>query len=183
MKDKIMKQIRVSAVLIAVSIGWLLTGIAVGQDGKISDMEQQFLEQAARAGTAEVKLGAMATERATSPEVQQFGQRMATDHTKANQELMAVAKAKDISVSTELDAQHQEAAEALSQMQGSDFDRAFMRHMVVDHDKAVQLFSTASHESEDTDIKAFATKTLPTLQEHLRMARQLVQQQEMSQAR
>lgn len=63
-------------------------------------MDQQFLQQVARAGTAEVKRGAMAAERAASPEVQHFGQRMVTDHTKANQELMALAQAKEISVST-----------------------------------------------------------------------------------
>jgi putative membrane protein len=169
--------------LIAVSIGWLLTGTAVGQDGKVSDMDQQFLQQAASAGTAEVKLGAMATERAASPEVQQFGQRMVTDHTKANQELMALVKAKDISVSTEMDEQHQETAETLSKVQGSEFDREFMRHMVMDHEKAVQLFSTASQESKDADIKAFATKILPHLQEHLQMARQLAQQHKTSRAR
>jgi putative membrane protein len=178
-----MKRLRVSAALIAVSIGWLLTGTTVGQDGKVSDMDQQFLEQAARAGTAEVKLGAMATEQAASPEVQQFGQRMVTDHTKANQELMALAQAKGIAVPTEMDEQHQETAETLSKMQGSKFDREYMRHMVMDHEKAVQLFSTASQESKDADIKAFATKTLPTLQEHLHMARQLAQQQKMSRAR
>ena len=88
---------------------------------------------------------------------------MVTDHTKANQELMAVARAKAISVSTKMDEQHQETAESLSKVQGSDFDRAFMRHMVMDHEKAVELFSTASREGKDAEIKAFATKTLPTL--------------------
>jgi putative membrane protein len=178
-----MKRLGISTVMLAVSIGWLLSGMASGQDGMVSDMDQQFLEQAAHAGTAEVKLGAMATEQAASPEVQQFGQRMVTDHTKANQELMALAQAKDIAVSAKMDAQHQETATALSKMEGSKFDREYMRHMVMDHEKAVQLFSRASQQSKDADIKAFATKTLPTLQEHLQMARQLVQQQEMSQAR
>ena len=109
-----MKQIRVSTALIAVSIGLLLIGTALVQAEKVSDMDQQFLQQAPRAGTAEVKLGAMATERAASSDVQQFGQRMVTDHTKANQELMALAQAKDISVSTKMDEQHQETAETLS---------------------------------------------------------------------
>ena len=178
-----MQWLRVSAVLIAVSIGWLLIGTALVQAEKVSDMDQQFLQQAARAGTAEVKLGAMAEERAASPEVPHFGQRMVTDHTKANQELMALAQAKELPVSAEMDAQHQETAETLSQNQGSDFDSEFMRHMVKDHEKAVQLFSTASQESKDADIKAFAAKTLPTLQEHLQMARQLAQQLKVSQTR
>jgi putative membrane protein len=175
-----MKRLRVNAALIAVSIGWLLMGTALVQADKVSDMDQQFLKQAAHAGTAEVKLGAMAKEQAASPEVQQFGQRMVTDHTKANEELMALAQAKDISVSAEIDDQHQEIAEMLSKMQGSQFDREFMYHMVKDHEKAVQLFSMASQESQDVDIKAFAAKTLPALQEHLQLARQLAQQLKVS---
>lgn len=178
-----MKWLRLHAILITVSIGWLLTGATGVQAENVSKMDQQFLEQAARAGAAEVKLGSMAKEQATSPEVQQFGQRMVADHTEANQELMALAKAKDVSVSTKMDEQHQETAETLSKMEGKQFDREFMRHMVKDHEKAVQLFSTASEASEDADIKAFATKTLPTLQEHLQMARQLAQQQKVSQSR
>jgi putative membrane protein len=175
-----MKRLRINTALIAVSIGWLLMGTAWVQAEKVSDMDQQFLKQAAHAGTAEVKLGAMAKEQAASPEVQQFGQRMITDHTKANEELMALAQVKDISVSTEMDKQHQETVETLSKMQGSQFDREFMRHMVKDHEKAVQLFSTASQESQDAEIKAFAAKTLPTLQEHLQLARQLAQQLKVS---
>jgi putative membrane protein len=175
-----MKRLRIHTALIAVSIGWLLMGTAFVQADKASDMDQQFLKQAAHAGTAEVKLGAMAKEQAASPEVQQFGQRMITDHTKANEELMALAQAKDISVSAEMDDQHQETAETLSKMQGSQFDREFMRHMVKDHEKAVQLFLAASQESQDTGIKAFAAKTLPTLQAHLQLARQVAQQLKVS---
>jgi len=62
--------------------------------------------------------------------------------------------------------------------------RRFGQQMVTDHEKAVQLFSTAAKEGQDADIKAFANKTLPTLQEHLHIAWQLTQQQgSMSQAR
>ena len=175
-----MKRLRINTALIAVSIGWLLMGTALVQADKASDMDQQFLKQAAHTGTAEVKLGAMAKEQAASSEVQQFGQRMVTDHTKANEELMALAQAKDISVSAEMDDQHQETAETLSKMQGGQFDREFMRHMVKDHEKAVQLFSMASQESQDAEIKAFAAKTLSTLQEHLELARQLAQQLKVS---
>jgi putative membrane protein len=83
-------------------------------------------------------------------------------------------------VPAEIDEQHQEPVETLSKMQGSQFDREFMRHMVKDHEKVVQLFSTVSQESQDAEIKAFAAKTLPTLQEHLQLARQLAQQLKVS---
>jgi putative membrane protein len=179
-----MKRARVYAVLVAVSVGWWLTGAVVAQAPKASDTEQQFLRQAASDGLAEVQLGTMAARQAASPEVQRFGQRMVTDHTKANQELMALAQSKHISIPKDIDKEHQKTAEALAKQEGASFDREYLRHMVTDHEKAVQLFSRVAQEGKDADIKAFASKTLPTLQEHLQMARQLTQQQGgMSQAR
>jgi len=151
---------------------------------KAGDKDQQFLRHAASDGLAEVQLGQMAAEQATNPEVQRFGQRMVTDHTKANQELMALAQSKNISIPKEIDKKHQKTAEALAKKHGTSFDREYMRDMVTDHEKAVQLFTTAAKEGHDADVKAFANKTLPTLQEHLQMARQFTQQQgSMSQAR
>jgi len=179
-----MKRVIVCAVVLAVSVGWWLTGAAVGQAVKASGKDQQFLRHAASDGLAEVQLGQVAAERATNPEVQRFGQRMVTDHTKANQELMALAQSKNISLPKETDKQHQKTAEALAKKQGASFDREYMRHMVTAHEKAVQLFSTEAKEGHNADIKAFASQTLPTLQEHLQMARQLTQQSgSMSQAR
>jgi len=178
-----MKRAIICAVALALSIGWL-TGAAIGQAVKVSDKDKQFVQKAARDGLAEVQLGQMAAERASNPEVQRFGQRMVTDHTKANQELMALAQSKNISLPKESDKQHQKTAQALAKKQGRDFDQAYMRDMVTDHEKAVQLFTTAANNAQDADIKVFANKTLPILQEHLQMARQLAQQQgSMSQAR
>lgn len=171
-----MKRGSIGAVLVAVSVGWWLVGAVMAQAPKGSEKDQQFLRQAASDGLAEVQLGKMAAERAANPEVQRFGQRMVTDHTTANQELMAVAQAKDISVPKDLDKSHQEMAEQLAKVQGPNFDREYMQHMVADHEKAVQLFTRAAQESQDADIRAFAAKTLPTLQEHREMARQLAQQ-------
>lgn len=171
-----MKRGRICAVLVTVSVGWWLVGAVMAQAPKGSEKDQQFLRQAASDGLAEVQLGKMASERAANPEVQRFGRRMVTDHTTANQELMALAQAKYISVPKDLDKSHQEMAEKLAKMQGPNFDREYMQHMVADHEKAVQLFTRAAQESQDADIRAFAAKTLPTLQEHREMARQLAQQ-------
>ena len=172
-----MKRVVVCAVVLAVSVGWWLTGAAVGQAMKAGDKDQQFLRRAASDGLAEVQLGQMATERATNPDVQRFGQRMVTDHTKANQELMTLAQSKNISIPKDVDKKHRKTAEALGKKRGASFDRDYMRDMVTDHEKAVQLFTAEANEGRDADIKAFASKNLSTLQEHLQMARQLTQQQ------
>jgi putative membrane protein len=88
-----------------------------------------------------------------------------------------------IDVPTEMDAQHQQIAETLAKLQGANFDRAYIRQMVEDHEKAVKLFSQEAQEGQDADLKAFAAETLPTLQEHLKMVSQLAQQHKVSQAR
>jgi len=91
-----MQRTKLYAELVAVSIGWWLSGAVMAQAPKGSGTDQQFLRQAASDGLAEVQLGTMASTQAVSLEVQQFGRRMVTDHTKANQELMALAQAKHI---------------------------------------------------------------------------------------
>jgi putative membrane protein len=108
---------------------------------------------------------------------------MVTDHTAANQELMALAQAKNLTVPAEMNEHRQKMEEALARKQGDNFDREYMRHMVNDHEKAVQLFSKEAQDGKDPALKDFAAKTLPTLQEHLQMARDLAQQQGLSQVR
>jgi len=170
-----MQRIIICAALIALSVGGWLGRPAVTQAERVSDSDRQFLMQAASSGMAEVQLGQLATQRAASAEVKQFGQRMVNDHSKANKELMALAQAKNIAVTKELDQKHQAIADKLSTLQGAAFDHAYMAGQVADHEQAVTLFTTAAEDSHDTEVKAFAAKTLPTLQEHLHLARQLTQ--------
>jgi len=120
----------------------------------------------------EVEWGKLAAQNGQSADVKNFGNRMITDHSKANNELMNLAKEEGVSLP---------AAKPPGKWKS---DKDYINMMVKDHEKAVQLFTTEANEGRDADIKAFASKTLPTLQEHLQMARQLTQQQgSMSQAR
>lgn len=92
---------------------------------------------------------------------------MITDHTKAANKLMALATAKNITLPTAPSADHQKAIDDISKKTGADFDKAFVDQMVTDHKGAVSLFSGESKNAVDTDLKAFAASTLPTLQGHL----------------
>ena len=92
------------------------------------------------------------------------------DHTKASEELMALSKAKGATPPAALDAGRKTAVEKPDKKRAAAFDKAFMAQMVVDHRKSVALFETAATSAKDPDIKAFATKTLPTLEAHLTMA-------------
>jgi putative membrane protein len=72
-----------------------------------------------------------------------------------------------------MDAKHQKVMDRLSGLSGAEFDREYMKHMVKDHEDAVSDFQKQSTRAKDPDIKAFAARTLPALQEHLRMAREI----------
>jgi len=135
-----------------------------------------FAKKAAEGGLAEVELGRLASEKASNDRVKQFGQRMVDDHTKANKELKEAAKKDNIDLPTSLDKKDQAEVDKLSKLSGAAFDKAYMSHMVKDHEKDVNEFRKASRSSSSSDVKTFAEKTLPTLEEHLKMARDVHQE-------
>ena len=139
----------------------------------MSSRDSKFIMEAAMAGMMEVELGRWAAQKGTSAEVKQFGQRMVDDHSKANQELTQLASTKGVTLPTQLDEKHQNNVSKITRLNGAQFDRAFSKMMLKDHQAAVSDFEKQSTNGDDADLKAFASKTLPTLQEHLQMARAL----------
>src|SRR5262245_1755711 len=139
-------------------------------DPKSAAADHQFVMDAARGGMAEVELGKLASEKAQSEQVKQFGKRMADDHGKANDELKSLAQQKNITLPTELDAKHQAEQDKLSKLSGAQFDSAYMQEMVQGHRNVVNEFRKESQSGKDPDVKAWAAKTLPTIEEHLRLA-------------
>jgi putative membrane protein len=136
----------------------------------LSTTDTTFLNEAARAGAEEVNAGQLAQTKATSPAVRRFAARMVADHTAVDQQL---AQSKSITPTTDPDSAHTTMLTQLQGMHGRAFDRAYMTGQVDDHQNAVTLFENEAQNGTDPDLKAFAQKTLPTLQQHLAMARQL----------
>ena len=139
----------------------------------MSSQDHKFVMETAMGGLKEVELGRVAAQQGATDAVKQFGQRMVDDHTNANTELMTLATSKGMTLPAELDEKHRADVTKLSSMTGAAFDRAYAKMMVNDHKKKVDNFEKQSTKGTDPDIKAFATKTLPTVQEHLQMARAL----------
>lgn len=139
--------------------------------GMSADMK--FAMMAAMGGMEEVEMGKLAAEKGASDEVRQFGQRMVDDHTKANQELMQIVSSKGMTPPAALDAKHQADMQKMSALSGEAFDKAYVKMMVKDHKKDVGEFQKESTRGADPELKAFATSTLPTLQEHLQMIQRI----------
>ena len=137
----------------------------------LAKSDASFLKKAAMGGMEEVELGKIAAEKATDPDVKKFGQKMVDDHSKANDELMKLAQQKNLEVPRELDAKAKKEVDRFNKLSGAAFDKAYMKEMVSDHKKDVAEFQKAANTAKDSDVKNFATTTLPTLKEHLEMAK------------
>ncbi len=141
--------------------------------GQLSSSDYKFAVAATHANDAEVQLGQLAAQKATDPAVRQFAQRMVEDHSKASHQLAQILSQKGATVPTETSSSEQREMERLQKLNGADFDKAYVDHMIRDHKKDVKEFEKASNNAQDTDIKAFAANTLPVLQDHLKMAEDL----------
>ncbi|MGE3784954.1 MAG: DUF4142 domain-containing protein [Alphaproteobacteria bacterium] len=140
------------------------------QKQKLSEKDKTFAKEAALGGMAEVELGNLAQTNAQNDEVKQFGTRMVRDHSAANQQLTTILAGKDFTAPTQLDEKHKKTLDKLSKMRGAEFDRAYMHEMVEDHDKDVKKFRQEAEHGNDADLKAFAQKTLPVLEQHQKLA-------------
>jgi len=136
----------------------------------LSSGDRKFITEAAQGGVAEVELGKLAAQKGSSAEVKQFGQRMVDDHSKANDKLQQLASQKGVTVPKEMDAASKREYDKLQKLSGAGFDQEYMKTMVHDHQKDVKDFQKEQKEVKDADLKTFVTTTLPTLEEHLKLA-------------
>jgi putative membrane protein len=141
------------------------------QKASLDSSDKKFIEKAAEGGLAEVELGKLAAQKGQSAEVKQFGERMVKDHSAANDKLMKIASDKGLTPAKEMDASTKREHDKLSKLSGAEFDREYMKHMVSDHEKDVKEFQSEAKSAKDPDVKNFAESTLPTLEEHLKLAK------------
>jgi len=148
------------------------TGAAVGTAG--ANAERDFIEDQLEDGQAEVNLGKLAAERASNAEVKAFAQMMVRDHQMAGDELKQAATATNVQVNppAEPDGDHKDAQEELAKLSGPEFDRKYMNKMVDEHEEAVSEVEKKA-DSENAQVRQWATKTLPKLREHLAQAKQI----------
>lgn len=147
------------------------TGSMSTSADKLSWGDKRFVTKVADSGQAEVELAQLAADRATSPDVKQFAQRLVTDHTKVNQELMSMASTKRVEI--EKDEGKDRFYRRLSNKSGSDFDREFVEHMIDSHENSIKMFEKTSQDAKDEDVRSFASKHVGHLREHLQQAQSL----------
>lgn len=131
--------------------------------------DNDFVMQAANGGMEEVMAGKLAVSQGTSSAVKDLGKMMVSDHTKANNELKTIATKNNITVPAAVDAATKQKLDDLASKKGADFDKAYTAMMEEGHSKTIALFMTEASKGSNADLKAFAEKTLPTLNHHMEM--------------
>ncbi len=161
----------------------------IGTTG-VSDGDREFVEASASANSAEVELGKLAEQRATSNEVKKFAAMMVSDHSKANQELMQVAQQHSIQAPSDLNEEHRDLVGRLSNLRGADFDREYMEAMIDSHQDVIDHLQTRASEDRIGDNKGavepegsdnpveaslnqWAAATLPAARHHLEEAQRI----------
>ena len=158
-----------AAIALALACG---AGAADKKDeNKVSRGDKNFMAKAMKDGQTEVEVGKLAAQKGQSDEVKKFGQRMTDDHSKAGDELQAIAS--KLGYTPKNAGPDKGDVKKVSKMKTEKFDREYANAMVKDHEKAVKLFKKESEKGESAELKQFAAKTLPTLEEHLKMAKDL----------
>lgn len=155
--------------------GVMLFALQARSDEKdtLNTYDVKFVKKTAADGAAEVKLAGLAVKKAERADIKSFAEMLVTDHTKANDELKALAKKKGVQLSAEIDPAHAETFQKLEKYSGTEFDKEFISEMVSKHKDCVSSFESASKDARDGDLKVWVIKMLPTLKGHLDMAENL----------
>ena len=142
--------------------------------------DQAFVTKLAGVAMAEVELGKLAKDKASSREVKAFGQRMIDEHTKAGDELKGIAQRKNFAWPAALPRDAVALKDKLSKLSGAAFDRAYIDEMVKGHTEVLGVVKQEAQSAADPDVKAWAAKASTSVQAHLTHAQD--QQRELSKA-
>ncbi len=158
------------AAFAALSFATVLVSGADENGAKLNAQDQKFMMEAAKGNMMEVHMGHMGQEKGSSAAVKTFSQQLIDDHSKAGDELMALARRKGVTLPPD---NSSSMSSPLSSKTGSEFDSAFAKDMIADHHKDIAMFQKEANSGSDPDVKAWASKSIPTLQSHLDMAKAL----------
>ncbi len=132
--------------------------------------DSKFILKAADAGMLEVKLGKLAAGHASSNKIRALGKHMASDHSKANAELLALAEEKRLKLPTLLSEKSTHIYDSLATKKGAEFDQEYAALMVKDHKKVIEEFKEEAAYGKDPELKEWASQKIPVLEHHLQMS-------------
>jgi putative membrane protein len=146
-----------------------------GEASSLSAVDRTFISQAAYGSLGEATLGRLASVRAGSEDVREFGRMMIAMHDQMNQELATLASQKGVLAPTSADPGRSAVAGMLDDLSGAAFDREYVAQQLADHQTSLTVFQGQQQLGRDPDLRAFAEKYAPEVERHIAMLRDLQQ--------
>ncbi len=137
--------------------------------------DKMFVRKAAEGGLMEVQLGQLAVDKATDPEVKAFGQKMVTDHSALNESMKPIAERMAVKVPDHLNAKDQATYDKMKAKSGADFDKAYVKDMVMDHHQDLREFGNEAKTVKDPELKAAVEHGHDVIKEHSEMIDKMAQ--------
>ena len=164
-----MKRAGVLFVALVFVIGWSSLLLAQEKGERKTEPGARFLRYAAADGLFHVEAGKLAAQRGSSEDVKKFGQHAIEHHSQINDELIKLASTKGVTLPNKMYKKDRETLDKLGKLSGSDFDKAYIEIETSHHSKDLSAFQKEAKDGKDPDVKAWAVKTVPTIEEHLKM--------------
>ncbi|WP_069660495.1 DUF4142 domain-containing protein [Arcticibacter eurypsychrophilus] len=140
---------------------------STAQNSSLDRKDTKFLNKAANSSMMEFELSKMALAKSRNERIKSFSSMLMNDHTNAEEELRTIASQKGLTLPTSLSAGSMKEVDKLQTKEGVQFDKDFIKVVLSSHRKAVRDFKEATEDTEDSDVKDFASRTLPILNMHL----------------
>ncbi len=157
-------------VLAGIVAGMALWTTGLAQQANLTEQDRNFLQDMAQGNRVEVQLGRIAEQKATDPEVKDFARRMINDHSKLQNQLETFASARNLKLPTSTTTQQQNLVSQLQGASSSDFDRQYITTMLQEHKQDIAKVQQQMAATQDPAVQDLAAKTLPILQNHVRIA-------------
>lgn len=162
-----------SLVFGAAALGLAASALAVDLPDHAPTPDEAFVTAAMQGGLDEIELSRLAMRAAESPGVRDFAARMVSEHTERNAALATIAQAANIALPVAPDSAHMQLRDKLAPLKGAEFDKNYVEGMRTDHQKMVELLTSASTTVANAGLRGYIQKTLPVVKRHLRMAQDL----------
>jgi putative membrane protein len=160
-----------SSLVVLLVVGWTSSQ---GGDKIGLPLDSDFMIKAASCNNAEIQIAKLAGRRSDSAAVKEFAERIVTDHQHAFDKLAELFKNRKVGVTAGLEKSTKDELARLGELRGTEFDRAFLKHMVDEHKKAIAVFENQVKNGKDAAVTDHAKTMLPDLQKHLKRAEELV---------
>jgi putative membrane protein len=136
-------------------------------------LDRDFLVKTTTTVHADMQYSDLVEKRSNNDKVKEFARKLLKAHKQMGDDLAKLAQDQKLAIVAGTEKETRDEIDRLSKLKGDEFDRAYLKRIVDDHERAVQMYEGQVKSGKNERMSTFAKDTLPMLQRHLKEARTL----------